>query len=431
MLNYARFLTPVAKAREPSPIRALQPLMAIPGMISLGGGLPNPTTFPFASIDVTLDSGDKVHLQGPELAASLQYTLTAGFPQMTDWINSYISRFHRPQYRDWTTCVTTGSQDALTKAFDMLLTDKDCMIVDNPTYPGALSSLKPIGCRLVGIETDDFGMIPEELEKNLQLLRNENVLPKAIYTTPIGQNPAGTTLPLARKQKIYEICSRYDILILEDDPYYFLVLEEQDKDPLFPFASNTQLCSPPASFMSMDVDGRVLRFDSLSKVLSSGIRIGWVSGPKPLVERINLHMQANELHTCSLSQCITAALLRQWGDDGLSNHIARIQGLYRSRRDAFFKSLDTHLSGLVHCAKPVAGMFAWMRLNGIEDSSSLIQNEARERKVLAVPGSAFLPDPSRKSSWVRASFSIASDGDMDEALRRLAECVKLAQNVQQ
>ena len=122
--------------------------------------------------------------------------------------------------------------------------------------------------------------------------------PKIMYINPTGANPTGTVLPLDRRRKIYEIASKYDLLILEDDPYYYLQFTKGNRVP---------------SFYSMDVDGRVLRFDSFSKILSSGLRLGFVTGPKPLIERIMLHMQVSSMHTTSLSQFIAKDLLQEWG----------------------------------------------------------------------------------------------------------------------
>ena len=122
--------------------------------------------------------------------------------------------------------------------------------------------------------------------------------PKIMYINPTGANPTGTVLPLDRRRKIYEIASKFDLLILEDDPYYYLQFTKGNRVP---------------SFYSMDVDGRVLRFDSFSKILSSGLRLGFVTGPKPLIERIMLHMQVSSMHTTSLSQFIANDLLQEWG----------------------------------------------------------------------------------------------------------------------
>lgn len=431
-MNYSKFLTRVSAARQPSAIRSLQPLTLIPGMISLGGGLPNPGTFPFSKIEVSLNTGEgPLCIDGAELKAALQYAPTEGLPSFVEWVNSYIRKFHRPQIKDWSICVSTGSQDALSKAFEMILEAGDVIFVDIPTYPGALSALRPLGCDIVGVETDGDGMICHDLEGKMRQEKNGGKTLKAIYTTPIGQNPRGSSLTRARKQRILELAREFDVLILEDDPYYFLQLDTAaDADHLFPLRQYAPTLAIPAeSFFSMDVDGRVMRFDSLSKVLSAGMRIGWTTGPKDLVERINLHMQANSLHACALSQAVCAALLARWGDEGLARHVERIQQFYRTQRDHLIQSIHKHLiskkdgTSLVEFDVPHAGMFIWMELKNVRDTNALIMKEAREKKVLMVPGTPFLPVENTPSKCVRAAFSVASPADMDEAIRRLSECL--------
>lgn len=183
---------------------------------------------------------------------------------------------------------------------------------------------------------------------------------------------------------------------------------------------------PPPSLLSMDIDGRVLRFDSFSKVLSSGLRLGFATGPSALVSRLELHTQAVNLHTCGLSQVAVAKLLRQWGPQGFDAHVVSICDLYRSQRDAFVASAERHLKGLAEWHAPVAGMFVWLKLLGVEDTLALITEHAVKEKVLLVPGAAFSPGRDDKSGYVRAAYSTATPAEMDEALARLARLLRAA-----
>ncbi len=270
--------------------------------------------------------------------------------------------------------------------------------------------MNPLGCQLVPIECDGNGIIPEHLEQVLQQRSSANLkMPKCLYTIPTGQNPSGCTLTLDRKKKIYALAKKYDFIILEDDPYYYLQLDPQQQDN--------------SSFFSMDEDARVLRFDSFSKILSAGIRIGFCTGPEELVTRMNWHMQANELHTSCISQMVTYKVLEHWGMEGLQNHVKQVQAFYREKRDTFIGLVDKYLKDHITYDKPVAGMFLWMKLKGIEDSKQLIETKARDKKVLLVPGQAFsalnTPGP-----YVRASFSIESKENMELALQRLKELLE-------
>tara|TARA_B100000795_G_scaffold255487_1_gene227179 strand:+ start:599 stop:1204 length:606 start_codon:yes stop_codon:yes gene_type:complete len=190
------------------------------------------------------------------------------------------------------------------------------MLVEKPTYSGSLAYLQPTGTSLVGVESDDNGLIPASLEKILSNWETDHpklqdpIRPKVLYTIPTGSNPTGASLTLARKKEIYQIAQTYNLIILEDDPYYWMQFV---KDTNFKKGNEDvkKDCRTP-SFMSMDVDGRVLRFDSFSKLLSSGIRVGFVTGPPELVERIEYHAQASVLHSSGISQALVSGLFDQW-----------------------------------------------------------------------------------------------------------------------
>ena len=181
-----------------------------------------------------------------------------------------------------------------------------------------------------------------------------------------------------------------------------------------------------ASLLSMDTDARVIRFDSFSKILSSGIRMGCVTGPQALVQQLSLHAQAVNLHPSGLSQAVLLKLMQHWGTDGFEAHVKSVCAFYQAQRDAFLASADKHLTGLAEWTRPEAGMFSWIELFGVDDSFALISEKAIEEKVLLVPGSVFLSDPDAKSGHVRAAYSTASPEEMDEALARLARLLRAA-----
>merc|ERR1711920_162139 len=266
------------------------------------------------------------------------------------------------------------------------------------------------GCNLVGIESDGFGIIPDSLRTTLEnwsSLHAGKSAPRVLYTIPTGGNPTGASMTEGRKREIYQIASEFDLIILEDDPYYYLQFEEPGR----------------RSMMSMDNEGRVVRFDSFSKILSSGLRIGFVTGPEEIVKQINLHSQSANMHTSGASQALVIALLEKWGIIGWEKHVDDISAFYLRQRDLFLAAADKHLVGLAEWTIPEAGMFVWLKLNGIDDSESLITEKAKDKKVLLVPGTVFMPN-SEKSSYVRAAYSSATPEEMDEALRRFASLLR-------
>ena len=315
--------------------------------------------------------------------------------------------------------ITVGSQDGLTKAFEMLCNPEEEVMVEDPTYPGILAFLKPFGVKMIGIPIDADGIVVEELERVLQMKKKEGKIPKVLYTIPTGQNPSGATLTTERKKKIYQLACEYNFVIMEDDPYYFL---SYGKEKAIGQEATFQR-SKIDSFFSMDVEERVLRFDSLSKVVGGGLRIGWVSGPKAMITQLELHQQATVLHNCNLSQVIVSKLLDHYGVDGWNEHVRQVALFYCGRRDALIAACEKHLKGLAKWNTPTASMFLWLELLGVKDSYELITKKAVEAKVLFIPGQACSPSGSI-SNYVRASFSTATDAEMDTAMQRLAHLLK-------
>jgi DNA-binding transcriptional MocR family regulator len=472
--NYDRFLTPLSKAREPSAIRALQPLMATPGMLSLAGGLPNPTTFPIASLTMTLKSGKTISLDENKTKIALQYGPTPGNPDLVKYFKSVQSYVHGetlPGSCPREISIGNGSQDLLAKAISALVSPGDALLVESPCYVGTLAILKPLartmGIRLISVPADGDGIIPKELDFILSNwdVKSQGSKPRVLYTVPTGGNPTGGTAPLSRRKAVYGLLQKYDLLLMEDDPYYYLQFvknpgKAKNAISTKEYVWNTEETNSEGaqflkqlipSYLSMDVDGRVLRFESLSKVLSAGIRLGIVTGPKPLIERIQMDMQATALQPSGVAQALVLALSEhEWNSTplGFLAHASRIAAFYGARRDSFVKALNSSGlvdEGLVEYQIPQAGMFVWLKLKTIADSARLVREYAAARKVLLLPGSEFIPPheysklapncdgsvmrPRAKeptTSFVRATYSTATDEDMAEALLRLRECIILA-----
>lgn len=246
--------------------------------------------------------------------------------------------------------------------------------------------------------------------------------PKVVYTIPTGSNPTGCSAPLERKQLILELVRKYDLLLFEDDAYYFLHFDRAQRAPSY-FALEKS---------EGGQTGRVVRFDSLSKILSSGMRLGFVTGPTRIVDIINLHTSNTNLQPSSVAQAIASKLLHHWGYDAFEAHCDEVAKYYSNKLEVVNAAAQKHLTGLAEWNKPVAGMFLWFKLNIASsddekdaDSSYLISVHAVQKGVLAVPGFAFLPN-SGKSAYVRASFSLIDAELADEGFARLASVVREA-----
>uniref|UniRef100_A0A667Y8R4 Aminoadipate aminotransferase n=1 Tax=Myripristis murdjan TaxID=586833 RepID=A0A667Y8R4_9TELE len=391
-MNYSRFLTAVSAARKPSPIRLLTELQqrSPPSLISLAGGAPNPNTFPFQSASIKVKNGETITFDETVMKRALQYSSSNGIPELLTWMKNLQKNLHNPPTASYSPekgqmdmCVTTGSQEALCKVFEMLVNPGDNVLLDAPTYSGTLAALQPLGCNLINVPSDQHGMIPAALKEVLsrwdpsEVLKPGSTAPKILYTIPNGGNPTGASMTTERKKAVYELARQYDMLIIEDDPYYFLQFEK-------PWA---------ATFLSMDVDGRIIRTDSFSKILSSGLRMGFVTGPKPLVDRVVLHIQASTMHTSTFTQVSTK-----------HSHI-------------YLCAFQRHTAALTYVAEwhaPSAGMFLWIKLKGIADTQQLIMEKALEKEVLLVPGGVFMINSSDPCPYVRAAFSLSTPEQIDE-----------------
>ncbi|KAL7875705.1 hypothetical protein AOLI_G00106680 [Acnodon oligacanthus] len=421
-MNYSRFLTAVSAARKPSPIRLLTELQqrSPPTLISLAGGAPNPNTFPFHTASFKMKNGETIEFDGTMMTRALQYSGSYGIPELISWMKELQKRLHDPPTVSFSPesgrmemCVTTGSQEGLCKVFEMLVNPGDTVLLDAPTYSGTLAALQPLGCNIVNVPSDQYGMIPDGLRDILAQWdshKPDSTTPKVLYTIPNGANPTGASMTLERKQKVYELARKYEFLIIEDDPYYFLQFQK-------PWAP---------TFLSIDVDGRVIRTDSFSKILSSGLRIGFVTGPKPLVDRIVLHIQASTMHTSTFTQLMVSQLLHSWGQEGFLKHIDEVVEFYRAQRNAMLSSADKWLKDLAEWHAPTAGMFLWIKLKGIKDTQQLIMEKALEKEVLLVPGGVFNIHSSEPCPYVRAAFSLSTPQQIDEAFKRLSALIKEA-----
>lgn len=407
--------------RTPSPIRALQPLMSTPGMINFGGGLPNPSLFPFSALSFTVKDPETgaatqtIELTPEEMKEALQYSATPGLPRFIAQLISLQQREHKPQYAadDWSVSVTTGSQDGIWKVINSLLNPGDTILCDHYTYSGTLAYLRPLQIKLAAVRGDAEGMSPEHLDRILSQPGDKK--PRVLYLIPTGSNPTGVTMSNERRLDIYRVAQKHDLIILEDDPYWFL---SYSKHPQKVHTSTRQLYK---SFLSIDTDARVIRFDSFSKVLSAGMRLGFITAHKKWLNRFDLVTQATNLHTSSLTQMMASKLLAAYGEDGWNKHVDKVADFYGQRRDLFKTLLLRHLSGRASWKAPTAGMFFWIRLL-VADSKQLIEEKARDAKVILLPGIVFnTSKETNTSSFVRASFSTASPEEMEQGIIRLAE----------
>lgn len=216
-------------SRQPSPIRVLTAILqqSKPTMISMAGGMPNVNTFPIESASFRLSNGTQLEMKPELMKKALQYTQTPGVPELVKWIKGLQERAHSPPnpagVESWDLLVTNGSQDGICKSFEAMVSPGDKVLIEVPSYPGTLAALKPMDCELIPVQSDKNGLDPGDLENVMsQWHVSDNDIPKLLYLIPNGGNPTGHGLTEERKKKIYNIAQKYNLLILEDDPYFYL-----------------------------------------------------------------------------------------------------------------------------------------------------------------------------------------------------------------
>jgi len=397
-----------ARGKAPSPIRELVPLMKLPGMISLGGGYPNPETFVFARIEVGFKQGTKVVLEGKELIGASQYGPSDGQPELKQTLLDWHRRKDGVALESNQLVVLNGSQEGLFIMPYLFLDEDDTVVVSEPDYPGALNAFASFCKHTLSVPLDAQGMDTAALGTLLAGRKAAGErMPKFIYCVPNGHNPGGVALSVDRRKELVRLAEEYDVLVLEDDPYQLVRLDGSE---------------PPPTMQSM-APHRVIRLDSFSKIFTPGLRVGYVTGPADVVRQFELFKQSSNLHTSALAQALLDKFMRAAGYDGFRAEIRRNCELYRNNRDTMVAAAREQLPEDVRFNVPTEGMFIWFELPKECDAKRMIEADTRQELVIAVPGGAFSTVGGCRNC-LRASFSLVTPDEIREGMRRLGRMVE-------
>ncbi|CAL8471435.1 g10977 [Coccomyxa elongata] len=397
----------------------------VPGIIGLHGGLPPASAFPIREMTFTLRDGQKVVVDDPaKLAIAQQYCLvTAGYPPLHSWAKAHMLRMHAPPVGLHDLIITNGNNQTIEIVMRILMDKGDAILCEEYTYPHVSESMvQPQGYIAVPLTMDSSGIMPSLFRETMESLRAAGKsLPKILYTVPVGQNPTGVVTPSKRREEIYAICREYDIILLEDDPYFYLQFSPEGGQP-------KGLHGLGRSYLSMDVDGRVVRLDSFSKVLAPGTRVGWVTAAPSLIEKIIFHLQGVHVGPNSFTQVVIAEMLEAWGDQGFEAHVRAMQAEYGERASVIQTAAQRHLAGLAEWQPPAAGMFLWVRLVQIPDARSILDS-LKDAGVVVVPGRfchSLGPQHSKACPYLRISFACATLAELTEGMARLGTVLRHA-----
>ncbi len=385
-----------------SEIRDLLKYIHLPGMISFGGGLPNPESFPSAEIKNILDD-----IMDNYSASALQYGETEGLSYLKEELKNYLLKDENMNINTDNMIITTGSQQALYALTKIFANPGDYVITEAPTYVGMLSSLNANSVKAVSINMDNNGMLIEDLENKLKMLNSIGIKPKFIYTIPTFQNPAGYTMTLDRRKHLLELAYKYDIPVIEDNPYGDLRY------------SGNKL----PTLKSLDNNDIVTYLGTFSKVMAPGLRTGFTISQPEVIHRFNMLKQSLDLASDSLSQYIAYEYLKR---GIIYEQVPKTIELYRKKRDIMLEALDDNMEN-ANWSRPDGGMFLWLTLNKNIDSSKMLKR-AIENKVAYVTGSAFYYNNPEKNT-MRLNFTYSKDEDIKEGIKRLSKTIKDETNI--
>jgi len=386
------------RALRPSEVREILALTENRKVLSLAGGLPGPEVFP--KEDLARIASRVIEELGD---SALQYSPTLGVMPFREAVADFVRSKGVKVLSDDRVTVTTGSQEAIYLLAMTLINPKDAIIVESPTYLAALNVFRYHGAEFVPVPIDENGMRTELLEDKIKEAKSKGLNVKLVYTVATCHNPTGVIMPDDRRKELLEVASKYDLLVIEDDPYSFFVFDEVPFTPL----------------KTLDSEGRVIYLGTFSKILAPGLRLGYMVADRQITRMVELAKQMVDLHSSTLSQYIALYALKE---GVVEKTIQKARVAYREKRDIMVESLEKYMPEGSHWFKPRGGLFAFIYLPDGVDTTDMLPM-AIERGVAYVPGRNFFSDGSGVNA-MRINFSYLPPDKLREGIRLIAETAK-------
>lgn len=382
-------------ALKPSAIREIFKSLTDPTIISFAAGNPNPLSFPVEALAKL--SAD---IFASDAAYALQYGITEGYAPLRESIAARIyEKFGIGREFDQT-IVTTGGQQGIELACKAFCNEGDAVICEDPSFIGALNAFRSNGARTIGVPLRADGIDLTVLEETLRTEKKA----KLLYLIPTFQNPTGITSTLENRLAVYALAKKYGVVILEDNPYGELRFAGEDVP----------------TYKSFDTDGLVIYCSSFSKILSSGMRIGFVNAPAEIIAKMVVAKQVEDVHTNLFAQMLCHRYMAEYDMDA---HVAMIRELYRDKAGRMLAALDAEMPQSVAYTRPEGGLFLWCTLPDGRDAAPFVK-KFLENKVAVVPGSAFMCVENAPSDSFRLNYSMPSDEDIDRGVAILGKVLR-------
>lgn len=381
---------------QASAIREILKFTSVPGVISFAAGNPAPEAFPVEKI---AELSAELLRDDPILA--LQYSITEGYTPLRDLLKEQMKAKNCFNSDIDELIITSGAQQGNELSCKVLLNEGDTLICESPSFIGSLNAFKSYNVNLVGVELEEDGINLEKLEETLKTEKNV----KLLYLIPNFQNPTGRTMSLEKRKAVYELACRYDFIILEDNPYGDLRFAGEHLP----------------SIKSMDTEGRVIYTGTFSKILSPGFRVGYVSAPAPIIQKIIVCKQVADVHTNIWAQAICHRFMQTVDID---EHFAKLRAIYKEKCDLMCSYIDSGFSKRITYTKPEGGLFIWCTLPEDCDMPAFCTKAVKDHKIAVVPGNAFCIKETDKTSSFRLNFSTPTNQQISDGMEILASVTR-------
>ena len=379
-------------------VGAILQAAADPKIISFAGGLPAPELFPVKEMKAAVDKVFEEHGQ-----EAMQYGAAKGVTALREVIQQHVKEKEDVDSELDNVLVTTGSEQALDLVGKAFVDPGDTVLVEQPTYLCALDVFRSYGANFASVEMDEDGMKMDALEEALKA--NPNT--KLIYTVPNFQNPTGRTMTEERRKQLAELAEKYDVYVLEDNPYGEIRFAGQHVPAV----------------KSFDKSGHVLYMSTFSKTLAPGFRLGWLVADEDVVNKLTVLKQSADLHTDNLAQFAVAQF---FADNDVDAHVKEISALYSKRKDLMLEGIKKYFPEGVKYTDPEGGMFLWVEVPGVDDTVELFK-ECLEHDVAFVPGDPFFAGEVQPGAF-RLNYSNMKEDQIEVGLKRLGAALTAAVN---
>lgn len=385
----------LAMGLKASEIRELLKLTTMPEVISFAGGLPAPELFPLEELKKV-----DVEILSKEGQLAVQYGTTEGYLPLREKIAARMKKAFQVDCTPEEIVITSGSQQGLSLLAQIFLNKDDVILVESPTYLGAINAFKLCDPKFVEVPTDEKGIIPEELEK---ILAEYGDRVRLMYVIPEFQNPTGITWPMERRKAFMDIVNKYDFPVIEDDPYGEL---RYDGDVV-------------PSLKSMDMKGNIIFLGSFSKIFMPGLRVAWMVADPVIIDKVVKLKQAVDLQSSSFAQRQASYFIDMFDLDA---HVEKIKALYGKRRTLMYDSMKEYFPEGVTFTYPEGGLFTWVTLPENMDAKEIMP-KVLEKNVAYVPGGPFYPNGGNANHF-RLNYSNMPEDRIVEGIKRLGAVLK-------